>query len=77
MTEKQYHFRVDELTKKRLMRISQIKRWQYITFQQFIGELFASSMDMLDDESIPIEKLRELYGNWQLAVLPYGDVKHE
>jgi len=43
------------------------------TLLNFIAELFANAMDLLDDPDVSMEQLQEAYGKWQLAVLPYGE----
>lgn len=64
---------VEKETKFVLDRVAQIKRWKYTEFLNFLADLFVSSLDRLDDPDVDIAELRELYGNWQVAVLPRGE----
>ena len=70
-------FRCRKLAHDRLMRVIKIKRWNVLAFFDFLSELFANSLDMLDNEDVDISVLRKLYGDWALMVLPYGVEKNE
>jgi len=63
---------VEKETKFVLDRVAQIKRWKYTEFLNFLADLFANSLDMINDPNVSVDELRERYEGWQLAVLPYG-----
>lgn len=63
---------VDRFTHDVLKRTAQTRRWKLNALMRFLAEMFASSLDGITDEDIPIEQLKEFYERWELAIHPYG-----
>ena len=67
------HILVDVRTKEILKRVADVRYMKLAVLLRMLADLFANSMDTLADPDVDITELRELYGSWQVAVLPRGE----
>jgi len=67
------HILVDVRTKEILKRVADVRYMKLAVLLRMLADLFVNSMDTLADPDVDITELRELYGSWQVAVLPRGE----
>ena len=69
---KQDYIYIDHNDKKILQKVAKIKRWKTAELLRFFAEMFKHSLDLINDEKVDIETLREYYRNWELGIYPEG-----
>jgi len=59
------------------MKVAKIKRWKTAELLRFFADLFRNSLDLINDEKVDIETLREFYRFWELGIYPNGVDRNE
>ena len=74
MTEKKKYttMSVTPQTLKILSRVARIKYMKTQAFMEFLANLFANSLDLVSNEDVDIAVLRELHGNYEIAIASNG-----